>query len=363
MIEAVRRASRVLCGASAVFLLVGSPRAETTVSLMTAAVLPVQDRVGDTDIKDVVEDSLFWTMSEHAKVLSRAGTRDVLRRLRIRNADAALPGGLRDLATELGADWLVSAVVHDAERRATPRLTVSVRVYLGSTGELVWAGFRGLSGLDGRSALGYGVIRDLEGLGPRLVQRLLADFEAFNEKNGAESSGKEADGQILGVLAIVPFAGLTDQNPTSNAETVTEAARATMFEMGTALAPAGCTNTELRRQRLPVWGAIDADARSAVGSVCGADVILTGTVERYDVGGSDTEPQPFVGLGMRLLDVETGKILWAGGSERQGWGKQGLFRLGRIYSRGALTEDMMRSLSRELLRSRRRSLRRGQERE
>ena len=53
---------------------------------------------------------------------------------------------------------------------------------------------------------------------------------------------------------------------------------------------------------------------------------------------------------MRLVDVRTGRVLWADGMEREGWDRQGLFRSGRIYSRGALTEVMTRKLIRRMLR-------------
>ena len=61
---------------------------------------------------------------------------------------------------------------------------------------------------------------------------------------------------------------------------------------------------------------------------------------------------------MRLLDAETGRILWSDSMERRGWDRAGLFRAGRIYSRGTLTEAMMRKLVRRLLREIERSARR-----
>jgi hypothetical protein len=56
-----------------------------------------------------------------------------------------------------------------------------------------------------------------------------------------------------------------------------------------------------------------------------------------------------VALALRLLDLETGRIVWVGGDERDGWDGFGLFRLGRIYTRGELARRMTERLVARLL--------------
>ena len=162
----------------------------------------------------------------------------------------------------------------------------------------------------------------------------------------------------LGRLAIVPLAGITEQRAMANAETVTEAARAELYRNGVQLVPGNCTREVLRELGLAGWGMVDSVSRTALRHACAADVILTGTVELYDVGGAQFEPEPKVALGLRLLDAETGRILWTDSMERRGWDRAGLFRAGRIHSRGTLTEAMMRKLVRRLLGEVERSARR-----
>jgi TolB-like protein len=323
--------------------------------------LPIQDRAGDDRAARAVEQALIRQLEERARVTDRERTRSVLRRMRLRNVDAAPQAVLEQLATELGAEWLVSATVHDAERRGDPRLTLSARVYRGSNGELVWAGFEGASGLDGRSVLGLGVIADLEALVPRVVDRLELKLEAEPTENRQQDvRSRPSSGAALGMLAIVPVGGLTPKRAVANAETVTEAARAALHDRGVALVSPGCASEALRRGRLPGWGGVDMETGSLLRVACGADVILTGSVERYDVGGAEMEPEPRVGLALRLLDAETGRILWMGSQERRGWDRQGLFRLGRVHSRGALTDAMMKSLVARLVRDRAQQVGRGE---
>jgi len=322
------------------------------------ALLPIQDRAGDDRAVAAVEQALLLQLEEGAQVLDRDRTRGVLRRMRLRNVDAVPQRVIEQLATELGADWLVSATVHDAERRIAPRLTLSARVYRGSTGEPSWIGFVGGSGLDGRSVLGLGVISELEALVPHVVKRLELKLEGDQTDNGDENlRSRNPAGASLGRLAIVPFAGLTPRRATANSETLTEASRAALHDAGVSLVSPGCTSEALRHHRRFRWGGVDSETGGLLRGVCAADSILTGSVERYDVGGAQAEPEPRVALSLRLLDAETGAIIWTGALERRGWGRQGLFGLGRVHSRGDLTEAMMQSLIRRLVRERTQQLR------
>jgi hypothetical protein len=51
---------------------------------------------------------------------------------------------------------------------------------------------------------------------------------------------------------------------------------------------------------------------------------------------------------MRVVDADTGRILWTGSVERGGFDGQSLFRLGRVYSPGILTERTVDRLARRL---------------
>jgi len=268
----------------------------------------------------------------------------------VRNGDRGSPAVLRQLSEELGADWLVSCTLHDADRRLVPQITLSARVYSGSTGELVWAGFQGSSGIDRRKVLGLGTIEDLESLIPIVVTRLFADLTTVNGQETADSRSHGPLGVDVGSLAIVPFAGSTRRRATSNAEAVTEATRARFFQLGIDLVSPNLSQGIIRRQQSGQWGGVTANTREELRSVGGADLILTGAVETYEVGGSEFEPEPKVAIALRLLDAESGRILWTGSMEREGWDRQGLLGLGRVHSLGALTGKMLEILTKRLLR-------------
>lgn len=313
------------------------------------AVFPAQNRAGDSPAALAVDRALHMELSRHARVIDPESTRSALRRLRIRNGDRAAPQLLRLLAGNLGADWLVSVTLHNADRRLVPRTTVSARFYASATGELAWAGFESGSGLDGRTLLGLGVTPHLEGLVPLVVANLLKGMPLSPGPADAEGSREpRARKTDLGTVAIVPFSASTPRRATLNAETVTEAARARLLDDGVDILSPNRSYEILRRLQSGAWGGVEAETRAALRDAGGARTILTGSVETYDVGGSEFEPEPRVTIAMRVLDASTGRILWTGALEREGWDGQGLFALGRVYSRGALAEDMMKTLTRRL---------------
>lgn len=322
------------------------------------AAFAVQDRSGDSGAAAVLDEALRLELGERGRLVGREETRDAQRRLRLRNGDRAPAAQLHRLGTELRADWLVSATLHDTDRRLVPSLAVSVRVYSGETGELAFTTFRGGSGLDGRTLLGLGTIGDLESLVPVVVRDLVSELPA---ELAPASPGGELRA-ALGTLAIVPFSGSTEWRATPNAETVTEAARARLFGEGIVLVSPNDTYEILRRLQAGAWGGVTAETRAALRETAGADTILTGTVESYETGGSESEPDPRVAVAVRLVDAASGRILWTGSSEREGWDRQGLFRRGRIYSRGALTERIMKTLITRLERDGPRGVRESGER-
>jgi TolB-like protein len=312
------------------------------------AVFPVQNRVGDREAGGAVDGALRLELGRLGPLVGPDETRDALRRLRLRNGEHAAATVLQRLGRELGARWLVSASLHDADRRDAPSLTVSARVYSSQTGQLAWAGFQGESGLDRRKLLGLGTISSLEELAPLVVHDLLGGLPDALEAAGSRPTLPEA--ARLGAVAVVPFTGSTSLQATQNAETVTEAVRARLHADGARLVPPNELGEIIRNLQAGRWGGVTAEARAALVASAAADTILTGAVETYDLGGSESEPEPLVTVALRLLDARTGRILWSGSEESEGWEHQGLFRRGRIYSRGALAARVALTLTRRLYR-------------
>lgn len=299
------------------------------------ALLSVDDRAGDEAVAGALEGAVAEGLSARHEILSLETVRDALRRRRIRSVDDASPETLRALGRELGAQGFVTLTLHAVELRATPRVSASARLYDATDGELDRIAFASASGLDGRKLLGLGVIDDPVAVAAEVGGRLLAGLD------GTRAPRKAPAG--LGTIAVVPFAAVSDTEATAAAQTASEIARAVLYRDGVPLVSPNRVAQVLRERRLHAWGGVEDDVREGL-AAAGASAVLVGSVEAWDVAGDGFEPEPKVAVALRLVDAATGRILWTGALERRGWDHQGLFRLGRVYDRGTLTERMIERL-------------------
>ncbi len=362
--------------------------------------LPLQDRVGNPRIAAVVEDTLRRSLADSHTLVDPARLRDAQRRLRLRDtsraASAAL-AGLRELTT---AGWLFSATLHQAtenrpsrasrayldigppgevtsegdkrqparegDRHNVPQIVLSGRVVRLSGGDptLGWAGFEAASGLDRRRLLGLGVVADPELLAGEVARRLIEAFErdlarsvgpAPGERTTAWRGARPARGGYLrrpigagGKVAVVPFHSVTERDATVAGDTLTQLALAVLYRSGFDLTLPGLVNEIQRRPRGGARatlsrGEVDAEMRADLAH-SGADLIMTGTVETWEVLRRGAEPEPRVGFSARLLDADSGAILWWNGQDRRGWDRSRTLGIGRVHAAGALAEEMMESL-------------------
>ncbi len=331
---------------------------------LPGGLLPLHDRVGSPRIAAAVEDALGEALAASHQLIDPTGLRDAQRRLRLRDTSQAEPATLARLGELTAAGWLFSATLHQAsEDRASraaraytgrtsaggvPQVVLSGRVVrLDREPALGWAGFGAASGLDDRRLLGLGVVNDPELLARDVARRLV---EAFEQDLPAANVRPARGGYLRrpidagGTIAVVPFHSVTARDATVAGETVTELALAVLHAQGRGwdvMLP-GLVGDVLRRRGIQVRGEVDAEVRAELRSH-GADLILTGAVEAWEVRGG-AEPEPRIGLSARLLDAETGAILWWNGQDRTGWDRSRALGLGRVHASGALAEEVMGSL-------------------
>ncbi len=331
--------------------------------------LPLQDRVGNPRLAAVVEEALRDLLAESHALVDPRRLRDAQRRLRLRDPGQAAPEALARLGELASAEWFFSATLHQAisgrasrasrayvTGRATgpvPQIVLSAQAVRLSAGApaLDWAGFEAASGLDGRRLLGRGVIGDLEPLALEAARRLVEAFERDRPSGAARPGVRPARGGYLrrpidagGAVAVVPFHSVTERDATLAGETVTELAHAVLYRSGARLVLPGLVNDVLRQRGTLLRGEVDAGAREELRRRGGAELILTGTVEAWELRGSSAEPEPHVGFSARLLDAESGAILWWNGQDRRGWDRSRALGLGRVHASGALAEEVMGSL-------------------
>jgi len=282
-----------------------------------------------------------------------------MRRLRARNARDTAPAKLRQLGEELKIDWVFTATLHRTAGGTVPTVTISAQAFRTDAIELDWAGFEATSGLDHRKMLERGIVRSLEILAERTAFRLAGDFLFGGASSSSETKAyfkparngflrRPTSPEELGAVAIVPFDSVTDREAALNSEIVTNLAFAMLYRNGVRVVRPSLVNEMLRRRGVLYLGELDELARTSLKIAAQADRIVTGTVEIYERQGV-REPEPWVSFFARLIDVETGRILWINGLEKSGWDNQQAFQTNRLYSAGRLAEEMMHSLIAGLL--------------
>lgn len=311
------------------------------------ALLPVRQGVRVDGLGARFEQAVTAELARRGAVIDAERTRAALRSERLRNADAAPPERLRAIAAALGADWLVSAAIHDAPAQLVPDLTVSARLYDGRTGRMAWAGAVARSGRDTRGLLGIGAVTDLEALVPPVVAELVAGIELSAAKAASPQAGAAA---APGLVGIVPFTVNEVADGIEVAAAATETMRALLVAAGAPLAEPGCVTTALRGPGGIQWGELSAEVRAELRSTCGAARLVTGSVERWEVRGGSS-PEPVVAVAVRLLDAESGRILFVGSLEAGGWDREGWFGRGRVHSRGAHLRNLLERIATRMLRA------------
>lgn len=311
------------------------------------ALLPVRQGVRVDGLGAEFEQAVTAELTRRGAVIDAERTRAALRAERLRNADGAPPERLRVIAAALGADWLVAAAIHDAPAQLVPDLTVSARLYDGRTGRMAWAGAVARSGLDSRGLLGIGAVTDLVALVPPVVAELVAGVDLAAAAAASPGTGVEAAPDRIG---IVPFTVNEVADGTEVAAAATETMRALLVAAGVPLAEPGCVTTALRGPGGIRWGELSAEVRAELRYECGAARLVTGSVERWEVRGG-ASPEPVVAVAARLLDAESGRILFVGSLEAGGFDREGWFGHGRVYSRGAHLRHLLERIATRMLRA------------
>ena len=319
------------------------------------SVLPLQDRIGDSSIVELVESDMLEELAQVAELARSRELRASLRRLRIRDATAEDPARLEALAREVGAQWFFAATLHEAERQPVPRVIISAKVFVAGADRLWWAGFQSATGADGATWLGLGGTDSLEELvrdvTARLVDDLAADPRPPSRPRLGRTRGTFLRGPValdrLSRVAIVPMDSVTESPQLAAAETATDALYAALHQRGFALVLPGLVAAVLRDRSQLQPGAVNSAQWSALKDLGAASWVATGTVETWEAGAGEL-PDPWIAFSLRLVDTESGRIAWMGGRELTGGATAGLFELRTIYSAGSLTLEMMRSLLTDL---------------
>lgn len=118
-------------------------------------------------------------------------------------------------------------------------------------------------------------------------------------------------------IAVLPFANLTKESKAA------DRVRDVFMNMllatgGVYLLPPGEVARGISRAQLSDKTAPSAEEVKKLGTVLGVDSVITGAVREYGVVRSGSASANLVSLSLQMLEVDTGKIVWAASSTKGG---------------------------------------------
>jgi hypothetical protein len=310
--------------------------------------LPTEDRVTDSEITSVVEAELEEALKSRGVLIDASSARPALRRLRLRRLEDVEPATGRRLAEDLGADWLIGLTIEEVWREPVAGLTLSARAVRAGDPEVRHA-LVSATGVDGLRLLGLGVIFDPAELVATAMARLLTDLDLSSVDRPVGDLASAGGGE-LGRIAVVPLTSSVLEDASGVSRLATLALFSVLEHQGIDVVAENALAAVLRRQKATRWGELDRETRAVIAGELEADIILTGSVGEFSAGWGG-EPRPRVAVALRALDAETGRIVWTGGMEKDGWYRQKPFRRGRIRTRAELLEDLLNRQVLDLRRS------------
>ena len=153
-------------------------------------------------------------------------------------------------------------------------------------------------------------------------------------------------------IAVIPFdniSGHPDAGKKVNNLLLTELARTELFK----IADIGEVESSLRRLRIRTAAEIDLLKLKTLGEQLQVQTIIVGSIDEYELRQERRGTTPVVAINARMLEVQTGDILWAVSHMHDGDDWEKVFGFGRVISLSQLAQivvsEAVDSLTRELM--------------
>jgi len=152
----------------------------------------------------------------------------------------------------------------------------------------------------------------------------------------------------LAVLSFDNISGHQDAGKKVVNLLLTELASTELFE----IAEMGEVEKTLRSLRIRTTAELDSSRLRNLGEQLNVQVVIVGSVDEYELCQESGRTVPAVAISARMLQVQTGDILWAISHTRDGDDWETVFGFGRIISLSQLAQivisEMVESLARKL---------------
>jgi len=314
----------------------------------TVALLPFENVSGSVESLRVMMPSVARALQDRGySLLEPDRLEEFLARRRIRDTGQLSRTHAAALRREFGVGFaLVGSVAIFNDSAENPQWGLSARIIATESGAVVWAGSVGLTGDDFTIALGLGTITSSAQLAEETATALLRDLPRAGEPMRMPISGLGLLARLSSPkaiyrsptltsdppkrVAVLPFENLSERKGAGRIVTdvfVAALARSGRFEV---IEPGSVTEALVAIGAAP-YGSIDFEALDALRQRIEADAVILGTVFNYSEGLKRTATtSPEIALDARMLEAESGRILWVAERVRNGDDSQIALHFGKI---------------------------------
>lgn len=339
------RATRyVLCALVVALFIVDGASVVRAQERVTLALLPFDNVSGSVKSLSIMMPLIEQALREKGYwMVSRERLEAFLFRNRIRNTGMLSRKHVNSLRKEFGVELaMVGSVDLFHESEENPQWGLSSRILSTKDGRIRWAHSAGLTGDDFTGIFGLGTIRSSDRLAEEVVNVLLRDLppagDPFPIPERARSSGTAVyrspvlDSTPPRRVAVLPFENGSDRRGAGRI--LTDVFTTALFQHGSfEVMDPGEVSEALTALKATPYGLIDFATLAGLRTRIGVDAVILGTVYTYNEGlkrGATTAPD--VSLDARMLDAESGRILWYVTRGKSGDDYQVVLRFGVIRS-------------------------------
>jgi len=295
-------------------------------------VLPLADLSGVESALATVVPVIHSSLDDAGvRWLASAEIRPLLRSHRIRAVGHIGTEGARIVAEATGATHLLTGSIDIHRDLPTPEVAVSLRLVDPTTLTVMAATTVAASAADFIGLFGTGFIDSTAILARRVAADAMSDLLPLPTGPAKPVVNR------CNSIALVPFDVGEGGDPRSGSVLV-DFLLSRLSARGYLVLEPGVVNDLFYQQQIAPRGGIDLETLAALDRESGPCLVLTGTLDLFDVRGGDPRaPQPSVALGARVIDPTTGRILMSMEIDRNTSGSDFSFGAGRTNSLGRLT--------------------------
>jgi hypothetical protein len=267
-----------------------------------------------------------------------------LRERRIRYTDSLAADDAHAIGGATGANFVIAGALLDYVPGSTPRVALALRALDAASGARVLSKVVSLRGEDFEGLLGLGRIEAVEPLCDEAARALLAEFDehgapaartsrratAHGPDGGSSFIADEFDPAAAGTIAVLPL-----ENRTGRGEAAAYFAEflgdAWFRTSGAQVVETAELRRALVQQGIRSMQFVDLPQLCSVGRVLGVRYFALGSLDRWGHEVTvDGRRYPQVQVALRLIDVESGRMVAAASVVRRGDQYQTILELGAV---------------------------------